>query len=380
MEPPYWVPVIQQPSTSSAVSHPTPTIPIGANGRITATGNTFLNSLGTLYIPLNFKNAYVSSWNAAVQQALPHDSSLQIAYVANHGTRIDSAQNINVPSVYGESASFDPLNTAFGKTASVTQYFLGYSSNYQSLQVQFTRRFTHGIAYSSALTWGKAQNYVTTPQDGALLFYSGNLRRNYTLADYDRRLNFEQTLTWELPAGRNHKYFNSGIGSYVLGGWKTSVILSALSGLPFTLTTTSATPGTTQTVDQVAPYHVLHHTNRTATVQWFDPASFSVSRLSGCVSPGPCVVGNTQRNQFRGPGYFSDNLSLFKSFPIFRESSLEARFDAFNLTNTPAFGLPGTTFGSSSFGKITGLLSSGVGNVNGVGGPRVLQAAVKISF
>jgi len=125
----------------------------------------------------------------------------------------------------------------------VTQYFQGFTTNYQSLQVQLSRRFTHGIAYSSALTWGKAQNYQTGPQDGALLFYSGNLRRNYTLADFDRRLNFEQTLTWELPAGRNHKYFNSGISSYVLGGWKTSVILSALSGLPFTLTTTSATPG-----------------------------------------------------------------------------------------------------------------------------------------
>nr|WP_218884598.1 TonB-dependent receptor [Edaphobacter lichenicola] len=360
---------------------PTPPVPVDANGKITATGNTFLNSLGNLYIPLNFKNAYVSSWNAAIQQALPHDSSLQIAYVANHGTRIDSSQNINVPSVYGESATFDPLNIAFGKTASVTQFFLGYSSNYQSLQVQFTRRFTHGIAYSSAFTWGKAQNYVTTPQDGALLFYSGDRRRNYALADFDRRLNFSQTLTWELPAGRNHKYFNSGIGSYVLGGWKTSVILSAVSGLPFTLTTTSATPGTTQTVDQVAPFHVLHHhSNPSGTTQWFDPTSFSVSRLTGCVSPGPCVVGNTQRNQFRGPGYFSDNLSLFKSFPIFRESSLEARFDAFNLTNTPAFGLPGTTYGSSSFGVITGTLGSGVGNVNGVGGPRVLQAAVKISF
>jgi len=359
---------------------PTPPVAIGPNGTITATGNTFLNSLGNLYIPLNFKNAYVSSWNAAIQQALPHDSSLQIAYVANHGTRIDVAQNINVPSVYGESGSLDPLNIAFKKTASVTQYFQGFTTNYQSLQVQLSRRFTHGIAYSSALTWGKAQNYQTGPQDGALLFYSGNLRRNYTLADFDRRLNFEQTLTWELPAGRNHKYFNSGISSYVLGGWKTSVILSALSGLPFTLTTTSATPGTTQTVDEVAPFHVLHHVSRASNTQWFDPTSFSVSRLTGCVSPGPCVVGNTQRNQFRGPGYFSDNLSLFKSFPIFREASLEARFDAFNLTNTPAFGLPGTTSGSSSFGVITSTLGSGVGNVNGVGGPRVLQAAVKIAF
>ena len=105
---------------------PTPPVPISANGTITATGNTFLNSLGNLYIPLNFKNAYVSSWNVAIEQALSNNSSLQIAYVANHGTRIDVAQNINVPSVYGESGSFDPLNIAFGKDCFCNSILYGF--------------------------------------------------------------------------------------------------------------------------------------------------------------------------------------------------------------------------------------------------------------
>jgi hypothetical protein len=360
----------------------TPTVAFTSNGTLTESAANGTIGLGNLYIPLNFKNAYVSSWNAAVQQALPGDMSLQIAYVANHGTRIDVAQNINQPTTYGQSAAYDPLNVAFGKTAAVTQYFLGYSTNYQSLQVQLTRRFTKGFAFSSAVTWGKAQNYGTGPQDGNVLFWSGPVHRNYGLADFDRRLNFEQTITYELPAGRNHSYFNTGVGSYVLGGWKTSVIISALSGLPFTISTTSGTPGTTQTVNQVAPFQVTHSVSGAGNTAWFNPASFAAP--AACVAysasnPVACTVGNTQRNQFRGPGYFSDNLSLFKSFPIFRESSLEVRADAFNLTNTPAFGLPNATLGSN-LGKITGTLGSGVGNVNGVGGPRVLQAAVKIAF
>jgi hypothetical protein len=49
------------------------------------------------------------------------------------------------------------------------------------------------------------------------------------------------------------------------------------------------------------------------------------------------------------------------------------------MSNTPAFGLPNGSLGSN-LGKITSTLGSGVGNVNGVGGPRVLQAAMKISF
>jgi hypothetical protein len=360
----------------------TPTVAFTSNGTLTESAANGTIGLANLYIPLNFKNAYVSSWNVAVQQAMPGDMSLQIAYVANHGTRIDVAQNINQPTIYGQSAVYDPLNVAFGKTAAVTEYFLGYSTNYQSLQAQLTRRFSKGFAFSSAVTWGKAQNYQTGPQDGNLMFWSGPVHRNYTIADFDRRLNYEQTITYELPGGRGHRYFNSGIGSYVLGGWKTSAIISALSGLPFTISTGSATGGTTQTVNQVAPFQVTHSVSGAANTAWFNPASFAAPPACAVYSasnPVPCAVGNTQRNQFRGPGYFSDNLSLFKSFPVFRESSLEFRVDAFNLTNTPAFGLPNGTLGSN-LGKITGTLSSGVGNVNGVGGPRVLQAAVKITF
>jgi Carboxypeptidase regulatory-like domain len=354
----------------------TPTVAFGSNGTLVESAANGLIGLANLYIPLNFKNASVSSWNVALQRALPGDSSLQIAYVANHGTRIDVSQNINLPLVYGQSAASDPFNIAFGKTAAVTQFFLGYSTNYQSLQVEFKRRFTKGFAFNSAFTWGKAQNYGTGPQDGGLLFWSGPVRRNYNLADFDRKLNYEQTITYELPAGKGHRMFHSGFSSYVLGGWKTSAIISAVSGLPFTITSTSATSGTTQTANQTGPYHVTHATTGGNTLTypaWFNTANFVAAPVG--------VIGNTQRNQFRGPGYFSDNLSVFKSFPIFHERvNLDLRIDAFNMTNTPAFGLPNSTVGSSSFGQISGTLGSGVGNVNGVGGPRVLQASVKVTF
>jgi hypothetical protein len=371
----------------------TPTVTFGSNGTLTESAANGTIGLGNLYIPLNFKNAYVSSWNAAVQQALPKDMSLQIAYVANHGTRIDVAQNINQPQIYGQSNAYDPLKLAFGKTASVTEYFLGFSSNYESLQVQLSKRFAKGIGFSSAYTWGKAQAYQTGGQDGGLFYWSGPLRRNYALADFDRTNNFEQTVTYELPAGYGHRMFNSGPAAYALGGWRVSAIISAVSGLPFSETYSSATPGTTQTANKVAPFKVTHKVSSAANTPWFNPAAFAAPPACTAYSaanPVPCAFGNTGRNQFRGPAYFSDNLSLFKSFPIFRESSLEARFDAFNLTNTPAFGLPNSSYSTrvvngqvvpgASVGVISGTLGSGVGNVNGVGGPRVLQAGVKIAF
>ena len=372
----------------------TPTIAFGGDGTLTETAANGTLGLANLYIPLNFKNAYVSSWNAVVQQVMPFDSTLQVAYVANHGTRIDVSQNINLPTVYGQGAAYDPLNhaadgvtTTFGKTAPVTQFFLGYSTNYQSLQVEFKHRFQRGLAFGSTFTFSKAENYQTGAQDGALLFYAGPVHRNYAVTDFDRTRNFSQTLTYELPAGPGHRHFASGLAGYALGGWKVSAIISAVSGLPFTTTGTSLTSGTTQTGNLNGTYSVSHNhvgTVSTGSPTWFNTAPFS--QVPGnCAytpaSPVACPLGNTGRNQFRGPGYFSDNASAFKNVPLYKERvNLELRLDAFNLSNTPAFGLPGTTVGSSNFGKITSTLGSGVGNVNGVGGPRVLQAAAKFTF
>ena len=353
----------------------TPTATFTSGGTLTETAANGTLSLGNLYIPLNFKNASVDSWNVAVEQALPYNMALQIAYVANHGTREDIAQNINNPSVYGQSGTSDPFYVAFGKTASVTQYFMGFSSNYESLQASLTKRASAGLTFTSSFTWGKAQGYVTGAQDGGLLYFSGNRRRNYNLLDFDRKLNAEEVVTYELPFGKGHKWINdNSAANLVIGGWKLSTVIGMVSGLPFTVTSSTVTPGTTTTANFTGPFTVTHNVSGKSAgrTPWFNTASFSAPTIG--------VLGTSNRNQFRGPAYFSDNLSLFKSFPIYRASTLEARFDAFNMTNTPAFGLPTASSTSSSFGMITGILGSGVGNVNGVGGPRVLQAAIKYTF
>jgi Carboxypeptidase regulatory-like domain len=376
----------------------TPTVAFGSDGTLTESAANGTIGLGNLYIPLNFRNPYVTSWNVALQQALPKDMTLQIAYVANHGTRLSVEQNINLPRIYGQPATYDPLNHAadgvtptFLKTGSVTAFSLGYSTNFQSMQVELKKRFSHGVAFGSAFTWGKAMGYQTSAQIGAVFSWAGPAHRSYGLLDFDRTRNFEQTVTYELPAGHGHKYFNSGVSQYVLGGWRVSAVVSALSGLPFSITANSLTTGTTQTANEVGTYKVLHNVaggNISTYPQWFDPgptgagANFQqpVCAVYSPTNQVPCVFGNTGRNQFRGPGYVSDNLSLFKSFHIVRETQLETRFDAFNATNTPAFGLPSSSITSSTFGQITGTLGSGAGNVNGVGGGRVLQAAVKLTF
>jgi hypothetical protein len=312
--------------------------------------------------------------------------SLQVAYVANHGVNMGSNLDINNPSTYGGAAASKPENIAFGRTASTQLIFQGFSSNYQSLQTQLNKRFAKGLSFTTALTWGKGLNYMDG-DDGGIKFFI-NQRRNYGPADYDRLLNYEQSFTYELPFGRGHSHLNTGIAAFTLGGWKLAGIISAVSGQPFTVYasgTSLNTPGTAQTASLTGPYKVTHQVG--ANTFWVDPTAFTPP--SGCpAAPAPCPtpgLGNTGRNQFRGPRYIQDNLSIFKSFPIWREAALETRVDAFQLSNTPQFNNPlsgsGNPIGSgSNFGRVTSTLGSGQGSVNGVGGGRSLQASARITF
>jgi hypothetical protein len=91
------------------------------------------------------------------------------------------------------------------------------------------------------------------------------------------------------------------------------------------------------------------------------------------------VLGTSGRNQFNGPGFIQDNVSAFKTFPIWESLSLETRVDVFQLSNTPQFSNPSNSFTSSTFGQVTGTTGSGSG-VNGTGGGRALQLSGTIRF
>lgn len=358
-------------------------VAIPANGVISANTPQLL-AQQEFYIPLNFQNPYVDSWNVALQQALPKGFNMQLSYVGNHGTRIGVNQNINLPSALNQGAAGDPFNIAFKKTAAVQQAFLGYSSNYESLQAQLNRHFTGNLGVTTSFTWGKGLGYQTG-DDGALWFWLDQ-RHNYAPNDFDHRLNFEESVIWVLPFGPHQRWLNTGAVASILGGWQFSGILSMYTGLPFNVTASGTninTSGENQMANDNGSYRVLHGIG--AGHNWFNPSVFS--QPAGCTgkvgTPCPLIygqsIGNVSRNKYYGPGYVQNNASLFKIFTLRESWQLETRVDAFQLTNSPQFANPSGSVTSGTFGQITSTVGSGTG-INGIGGGRSLQLSATLRF
>jgi hypothetical protein len=81
-------------------------------------------------------------------------------------------------------------------------------------------------------------------------------------------------------------------------------------------------------------------------------------------------------NKVYGPGYYAVNMSLFKSFPMFREESLQFRADAFNLLNHPTWGNPS----NQGIGPQAGQITSSKFFQNNTPDARFLQLALKYTF
>jgi hypothetical protein len=344
-------------------------VTVPSNGIIPVTGSVAAQNF--FVIPQDYLNPYVESWNFAIQQSLPWKFTLDTAYVGNHGVRSPGQFNLNAGVLLGAGALGQP---EYPRTALATEFWQGFSSSYNSLQVKLNRQFSNGLLLTSSFTWGKGLSYQTS-DDGAFLFYV-NFQRNYARTDFDRKYTYVQSFVYQLPFGKGQPWMHSGLLSATLGNWQVSGIISAYSGIPLTFTVggnnnnggTLKTPGNTQTPNQVAPIQILKGIN---TSPWLTTASFA--------QPTGAVFGNLGRNPISGPGLFDLNVSLFKDFKFGERWQFELRCDSFNLTNTPEFANPVTDITSSSFGHITSTLGTGTG-VNGTGGGRALQLGAKLTF
>jgi hypothetical protein len=216
------------------------------------------------------------------------------------------------------------------------------------MQTSLERRFSAGLMLKTVYTWAHSIDIAASPVGIPELFY-----RNRGSSDFDRRHNFRTAWTYELPWGPGRRWINSGLSAAILGGWQINSVLSAVTGQPFTVGTSSASlnaPGSSQVADQVLP-DVKKLGNIGVGVPFFDPLAFRpVTQVR---------FGNTGRNILYGPGLVNLDFGIFRTFRITEGKELQFRAEGFNITNTPHFNNPSATASDMSFNADGSLRSSG---------------------
>jgi Carboxypeptidase regulatory-like domain/TonB dependent receptor len=292
----------------------------------------------------------IHSWNIAYERRLPMDLSIDVAYVgtAKNGgfTDIDA----NASDVPGGGAESRPLFDIRGNN-SLLLWGPFAKSRYHALQVAINRPLKGGLLLKGAYTLSRARNEVDDDGWSQLTWSAPSLRsKNYAPAGYDRTHMFNMGFVYELP----YKTANGkDVAHLVLGDWQVNGIYTAVSGLPFTIIADGAQlnmPGNTangigpQTANLNGEYKVIGDKGQAGF--YFDPTPFS--------QPQGTTFGNTGRNQFRGPGFWNIDFSIFRSFPIGTGGKrIEFRTEFFNLTNTPMWSRPVNDISSNNFGRTT---------------------------
>jgi hypothetical protein len=292
----------------------------------------------------------IHSWNVSFERRLPWDIAVDVAYVgtAKNGgfTDIDA----NASDVPGGGVESRPLVDIRGNN-SLLLWGPFAKSRYHALQVAINRPFKNGLMLKGAYTLSRAKNEVDDDGWSQLTWSAPSLRdKNYAPAGYDRTHIFNMAFVYELPYKVSSAQ-NKLLGA-VLGDWQVNGIYSAVSGLPFTIQASAAQlnmPGNNangfsgQTANLNGDYKVIGDKGQAGF--FFDPKPFS--------QPQGTTFGNTGRNQFRGPGNWNIDFSIFRGFPLGGGRRVEFRTEFFNLTNTPMWGRPNNDVTSNNFGRTT---------------------------
>jgi len=408
----------------------------------------------------NLRNPYIVNYSLGITHAFGNNLSLEVGYVGNHGYRLLSFTDINQAPLGAAYCLNAPtpaqLADACGPNA-VTDGglavqearpfydkfpYLGFindignlsHSNYNSLQVNLTKRMSHGLSFNAGYTYargldtGSLNRFGQTPQN------SDDIAAEYASSDFDVRHRFTFTATYDIPGIK-------GFGQ-LLEGWELNAIVNVQTGQPWaswdagdnfsgtsenndrwnitgpasnivsgknSIPFCGVTPGTGN------PNFVAGNVTCTITsVYGGTPLADPSSAIAGCIASaasqatlatGGCfenngtyltppalgTFGDMGRNIFRDSGLRNLDFSVFKNFRFKERYGAQFRAEVFNLFNRPTaanpYGASSAVEGGNEFQGGGPLGYSGAtpdfaaGNpLIGSGDNRAIQLGLKLTF
>lgn len=258
------------------------------------------------------------------------------------------------------------------------------SSTYHSLQVQFTKRLSHGITNSTTYTWSRAlgENDADASTDYR---NPADRRLDKRLLGFHRTNYITSNGSVELPFGSNRALLGNAPGfvQRMVERWQFGAVFTLASGAPLTLTDSLGTfnQATTQATPMLAgpfPKSSGSVTKLSNGVTYFanlqqvtDPSVANVTSANGLngsfsnkaivnsqgqsvlVDPGPGQTGSLGLNYIAGPRTLGLDMDLIKRVRINETKEFEFRMVSTNVLNHPIFGNPDLGINDLAFGRIT---------------------------
>jgi outer membrane receptor protein involved in Fe transport len=317
--------------------------------------------LGRNVVDRHLRDEYSGQWNFSLQHAVTSTLSAQASYVGSRGLKQFSAR---APNQYLPGNGPRPRPDI----GDVTFQTAEGRSSYHALQLAVDQRPFHGATfglyytYSKVLTYGNADGTLntadTTIQD------PNNFAGSYGPKQGDTRHRAVSVFSYSVPPAPLGAH--SRLVRGILGGWSLQGILGLRSGLPVNVTAGVDFVGNRivagQRPDRVSAVDLYIHS--ADPLLWLNRAAFD-----NTAPQRERRFGNLGYNALRGPGGFTLDSGVHKSFLLREGHNLIVRVEAFNVFNHVVFSNPVAVVTNPNFGTIQG----------GSGG-RQLQLALKYRF
>jgi Carboxypeptidase regulatory-like domain len=352
--------------------------------------NSLTPPYGTMVIfDPHLKVPYNAEWSLGVEQALGANQRVNMTYIGSIGRDLLRQNMLN--------STYLPINPQF------TQLYLTNNvgqSNYNALQVQYQHRLAHGLQMLASYTWSHSLDngssdaiysygYDDSAQEPSSFY---NVHQDYGPSSFDIRNTFNAAITYQFPG---QKIGNRAL-RHVAEGWALDAILHARSAPPFDVI---YLPTVSKFYDDQTPSNMYFRADVVPGVpQWIhnsaapggrelNVAAFSIPVFA---TPADSRQGTLGRNALRAYSSVQQDLSVRREFAIREQVRLIFRMDAFNIFNHPNFGYPQSNLSLDGFGQPYSTLAQTLGSGNGfgggfnplyaVGGPRSMQASLKLQF
>jgi hypothetical protein len=376
----------------------------------------------------------VNQWNISVQRELFKNFVLEAAYVANRGVWLEANDLVNpnalnparlqalgidlnsaadrqlltsrIDSAAAAARGFRAPYVGFPGSATVAQSLRPFpqfndrlgvrwapvgNNWYDSLQVKFTKRYSHGLDLTAAYTFQKELVLGSGGNPGLAGPTVNNIfdrKAQKSLASTSQPHIFVSGFSYTTPRWGANQWIRQALGNWTIGGYVRYASGALIQ-----------TPTSNNNLASLLGQGMNTRMNRVEGQPLFlkDPNCGCIDPYQNLVlnpaawvdaAPGQFAVSPGFYNDYRWQRQVSENLNFGRRFPIKERMAFELRAEFFNIFNrlmlqAPTSGNPAAAVTRNSAGELNG--GFGFINPNNVGGnaataPRTGQIVARFEF